>query len=49
MCHYFANLLCGWQMVADLPAPRRRRFRLAFVLHFFGLRRLASLVSGIDP
>jgi len=29
--------------------PRRRRFRLAFVLHFFGLRRLASLVSGIDP
>jgi len=49
MRHHIANTLGGWAMVADLPAPRRRRFRLAFVLYFIGLRRLAVRVAGVDP
>jgi hypothetical protein len=46
MRRHIANTLAGWAMVEDLPAPRRRRFRPAFVLYFVGLRRLALMVSG---
>jgi len=47
MRHFVANLLCGWQMVADLPAPRRRRFRVGLLLYSVGLRRLGLWVSGV--